>query len=46
MKRIKTRYDLKSPESRRTPQNLVDNAKRIKKQGWGNKGEQEELIVE
>ena len=30
MKRIKTRYDLKSPESRRTPQNLVDNAKRIR----------------
>ena len=46
MKRIKTRWDLEFPESRRTVQNLVDNAKRFKKKGWGNIGEQEELTVE
>ena len=46
MKHIKTRWDLEFPESRRMAQNLVDNAKRFKKQGWGNKGEQKELIVE
>ena len=46
MKRIKTRWDFEFPESRKTAQNLVDNAKRFKKQGWGNKREQEELIVE
>ena len=27
-------------------QNLVDNAKRSQKEGWGNIGEQEEQIVE
>ena len=46
MKLIKTRWDLGFPESRRTAQNLVDNAKRFKKEGWGNIGEQEEPIVE
>ena len=46
MKGIKTRWDLQFIESRRTEQNLVDNAKRFKKKGWENKGEQEELIVE
>ena len=46
MKSIKTRWDLEFPESRRTAQNLVDNAKRFKKEGWGNIGEQEEPIVE
>ena len=45
MKRIKTRWDLEFLESRRTAQNLVDNEKRFKKEGWGNIGEQEELIV-
>ena len=46
MKRIKTRWDLEFPESRRTAQNLVDNGKRFKKKGWGNIGKQEEPIVE
>ena len=45
MKRIKTRWDLEFLESRRTAQNLVDNGKRFKKEGWGNIGEQEGLIV-
>ena len=45
MKRIETRWDLEFLESRRTAQNLVDNEKRFKKEGWGNIGEQEELIV-
>ena len=39
MKRIKTRWGLKFPESRRTAQNLSDNAKRFKEEGWGNIGE-------
>ena len=37
--------DLKFPESRRTAQNLVDNAKIFKSEGWVNIGEQEEPIV-
>ena len=46
MERIKTRWDLEFPESRKTTQNLVDNAKRFKNEGWGNTGEQEEQIAE
>ena len=46
MRRIKTRWDLELPESTRTAQNLVDNAKRSKKEGWRNIGELEEPIVE
>ena len=46
MKRIKTRWDLELPESRRMAQNLVGNAKRFKKEAWGNTGKQEEPIVE
>ena len=44
MKRIKTRWDLQSPESRSTA-NLEDNTKRFKKKRWGNMWEQEEPIV-
>ena len=33
IKHIKRRWNLEFPESKRTAQNLVDNAKRIKK-GW------------
>ena len=46
MKRIKRRWDLEFPESKRTAQNLVDNARRFKKEGWGNMAEQEELMAE
>ena len=46
MKRIKTRWDLEFSESRRTAQNLVDNAKRFRKEGSANIGEQEESRVE
>ena len=46
MKRIKSRWDSEFPESRRTTQNLVDNARRFKKEGWGNIEEQPEIIVE
>ena len=42
MKRIKTRWDAKFPDSKRTAQNLIDNAKRLRKEGWGNQLEQEE----
>ena len=47
MKLIKARWDLEFPESRRTAQNLVDNAKIVKNEGWANIiGEQEQPIVE
>ena len=46
MKRIKRRSNLEFPESKRTAQNLVDNARRFKKEGWGNMAEQEELMAE
>ena len=46
MKRIKRRCNLEFPESKRTAQNLVDNARRFKKEGWGNMAEQEELMAE
>ena len=35
MKRIKSRWDFEFPHSKRSAQNLVDNAKRFKKEGWG-----------
>ena len=35
MKRIKGRWDGEFPEKRRTAQNLVDNASRFEKEGWG-----------
>ena len=35
MKHIKRRWDLEFPESKRTAQNLVDNARRFRKEGWG-----------
>ena len=46
MKRIKRRWDLEFPESKRTPQNLVDNVRRFKKEGLGNTAEREEPMVE
>ena len=42
MKRIKARWDAEFPDSKRTAQNLIDNAKRFRKEGWGNQLEQEE----
>ena len=36
MKRITGRWDLEFLESKRTAQNLVDNARRFKNEGWGN----------
>ena len=35
MRRIKARWEAEYPESRRTGQNLIDNTKRFKKEGWG-----------
>ena len=35
MKRIKERWDGEFPKKRRTAQNLVDNASRFEKAGWG-----------
>ena len=35
MKRIKNRWEAEYPNNRRTAQNLIDNAKRFKKEGWG-----------
>ena len=46
MKRIKTRCDLEFPEWRTTAQNLIENAKKFKKEGRENIGEQDEPIVE
>ena len=46
MKRIKRRWDLDFPESKRMVQNLIDNARRFKKEGGGNMAEQEEPMVE
>ena len=33
MRRIKARWETEYPESRRTAQNLIDNAKRFKNEG-------------
>ena len=46
MKRIKRRWDLEFPESKRTTQNLVDNARRLKKEGCENMAEREESTAE
>ena len=35
MKRIKNRWEAEYPNNRRTAQNLIGNAKRFKKEGWG-----------
>ena len=35
MRRIKDRWDGEFPEKRRTAQNLVENASRFEKEGWG-----------
>lgn len=35
MKRVRTRWDAEYSASRRTTQNLIDNARRFKKEGWG-----------
>ena len=43
MKLIKRRWDLEFLESKGTTQNLVDNARRLKKEGWA---ELEEFMVE
>ena len=45
MKRIKNRWDMEFPESKRTTQNLVDNAKRFGKEGWGNNVETNEVVT-
>ena len=42
MKRITTRWDAEFPDSKRTAPNLIDNAKRFRKERWGNQLEQEE----
>ena len=45
MKCIKRSWDLEFPESKRTAQNLVDNARRFKNK-WGNIAEREEPMAE
>ena len=39
MKRLKARWDAEYPESKRTAQNVIDNTKRFKKEGWGTQEE-------
>ena len=46
MKYIKRIWEFKFPESKRTAQNLADNARRFKKEGWGNITEWEESMAE
>ena len=46
IKRIKIRWDLEFSESKRTAQNLADNARRFKKEGWGNIAEHKEPMAE
>ena len=41
MKRVKARWNTGYPASRRTEQNLTDNARRFKKEGWGRPAELE-----
>ena len=41
MKRVKARLDTEYPASRRTAQNLIDDAGRLKKKGWERPGELE-----
>ena len=35
MKRVKGRWDTEYPASRKTAQNLIDNARRLKNERWG-----------
>ena len=42
MKQIKARWDAELSDSKRTAQKQIDNAKRFRKEGWGNQLEQEE----
>ena len=46
MERIKRRWDLEFLESKRTAQNLFDNARRFNTEGWENIAEREEPMVE
>ena len=39
MKSVNARWDSEYPESRKTAQNLTDNARRFKKEGWGRPAE-------
>ena len=39
MKSVKARWDNEYPERRKTAQNLTDNARRFKKEGWGRPAE-------
>ena len=41
MKRVKGRWNTEYPASRKTAQNLTDNARRFKKKGWGRPAELE-----
>ena len=43
MKLIKHIWDLEFPESKLTAQNLLDNARRFKKEGWGNTAVRKDL---
>ena len=42
MKRVKARWDTGYSASRRTAQNLIDNARRFKKEGWVRPAESED----
>ena len=46
MKKIKTRWDIEFPEKKRTEQNLVDNARRFAKEGWGDEEQTITQVVE
>ena len=47
MRRVKQRWDAEYPADPRTAQNLIDNAKRFKKEGWGRPVDnQDEVEVE
>ena len=41
MKRAKARWYAECPASRRTAQNMINNASRFKKEGWGRPAELE-----
>ena len=41
MKRVKARWDKEYSASRRTMQNLIDNTRRFKREGWGRPAELE-----
>ena len=46
MKSIKRKQDSEFSETKVTTQNLIDNARRFKNEGWGNVEEREELMAE